>query len=75
MPGEVGDVGFKQAMQHKWVALDKSGGQPLVVRKVECIVDRAAQVLGAVAAAGGSSDGLAAADLDALKKRKLIKPE
>ena len=32
-PG-VGDVGFKQAMQQKWVGVDKSGGEPLVVRKV-----------------------------------------
>lgn len=34
MPGEAGDVGFKQAMQLKWLALDKSGGEPKVVRKV-----------------------------------------
>lgn len=32
--GGVGDVGFKQAMQQKWVGIDKSGGEPLVVRKV-----------------------------------------
>jgi phenylalanyl-tRNA synthetase alpha chain len=31
---EVADVGFKQAMQQKWVALDKSGGEPRIVRKV-----------------------------------------
>lgn len=36
LPGEVSDVGFKQAMQQKWVALDKSGGEPRVVRKVRC---------------------------------------
>jgi hypothetical protein len=34
LPAEVSDVGFKQAMQQKWVALDKSGGEPRVVRKV-----------------------------------------
>jgi hypothetical protein len=31
---EVADVGFKQAMQQRWVALDKSGGEPRIVRKV-----------------------------------------
>ena len=25
--GAAGDVGFKQAMQQKWVAIDKSGGE------------------------------------------------
>ncbi len=40
MSGEAGDVGFKQAMQQKWLALDKSGGEPRVVRKVEVISDR-----------------------------------
>ncbi len=34
LPGEVGDVGFKQSMQLKWLALDKSGGEPRIVRKV-----------------------------------------
>lgn len=34
LPGELGDVGFKQAMQQKWMALDKSQGEPRVVRKV-----------------------------------------
>lgn len=32
--GPVGDLGFQQGMQVKWVALDKSGGAPRVVRKV-----------------------------------------
>ncbi len=34
LPGEVGDIGFKQAMQQKWLAMDKSGGEPKIVRKV-----------------------------------------
>ncbi|KAJ9505578.1 hypothetical protein QJQ45_024303 [Haematococcus lacustris] len=34
-PGEVGDVGLKQAMQAKWVATDKSSGELKVVRKVQ----------------------------------------
>lgn len=32
--GAVGDVGFKQAMQQKWLAMDKSSGSPMIVRKV-----------------------------------------
>jgi len=32
--GSIYDIGFKQAMQHKWITLDKSGGAPMVVRKV-----------------------------------------
>jgi hypothetical protein len=34
LPADVSDVGFKQAMQQRWVALDKSAGEPRVVRKV-----------------------------------------
>lgn len=47
--GAAGDVGFKQAMQSKWVAIDKSGGEPRVVRKVDSIHDRVLEVLAAVA--------------------------
>lgn len=47
--GAAGDVGFKQAMQSKWVAIDKSGGEPRVVRKVDSIQDRVLAVLTAVA--------------------------
>ena len=31
---EVSDIGFKQAMQQKWLATDKSSGAPRIVRKV-----------------------------------------
>jgi hypothetical protein len=31
---DVGDVGFKQAMQQKWLGTDKSSGAPMIVRKV-----------------------------------------
>jgi phenylalanyl-tRNA synthetase alpha chain len=69
---EVADVGFKQAMQAKWVALDKSGGEPRVVRKVDVITDTTRQQLAAVAA----GQELPKAEADALqKKRKLIKLE
>ncbi|KAL4438203.1 hypothetical protein ABPG77_010564 [Micractinium sp. CCAP 211/92] len=71
--GAAGDVGFKQAMQSKWVAIDKSGGEPRVVRKVESVQDRVLEVLTAVAA--GKESGASDAELAALKKRKLIAVE
>jgi hypothetical protein len=37
VPGEVGDVGLKQAMQAKWLATDKSTGEVRVVRKVRVV--------------------------------------
>ncbi len=37
LPGEAGDVGFKQAMQQKWISMDKSSGVPMIVRKV-CVL-------------------------------------
>jgi phenylalanyl-tRNA synthetase alpha chain len=86
--GPAGDVGFKQAMQSKWVAIDKSGGEPRVVRKVDSIEDRVGQLLAAVASSssggsGGGGDGSAAAapggaseaELAALRKRKLVVAE
>ena len=32
--GNIGNVGMGQAMKLKWIALDKSSGQPVVKRKV-----------------------------------------
>ena len=47
--GAMGDLGFKQAMQNKWVALDKSGGgEARVVTKVPAVEDRVHQVLEAI---------------------------
>lgn len=50
LPAEVADIGFKQAMQQKWVALDKSGGEPRIVRKVRrpAILGTGRQVVSAV---------------------------
>ncbi|WIA08468.1 hypothetical protein OEZ85_007905 [Tetradesmus obliquus] len=69
LPGDVSDVGFKQAMQQRWVALDKAAGEPRVVRKVDSVTDGAQAQLAAVAA----GNELPKAEADALKKRKLIK--
>lgn len=71
LPAEVADAGFKQAMQQRWIALDKAGGEPRVMRKVDSITD-AVQALLADVAAGRV---LAASDAEALKKRKLVKQE
>ncbi|KXZ54325.1 hypothetical protein GPECTOR_5g409 [Gonium pectorale] len=72
VPGEAGDVGFKQAMQQRWLALDKAAGEPRVVRKVDSIEDRTQALLADVAA--GREIPKAEAD-NLAKKRKLIKPE
>lgn len=72
LPSEVSDVGFKQAMQQKWVALDKSGAEPRIVRKVDAITDTAQAQLVAVSA----GQELPKAELENLqKKRRLIKLE
>lgn len=71
LPAEIVDVGFRQAMQQRWVATDKSGGggEPRVVRKVEAIADALQGQLKALA--GGGT--LPQSDLDTLtKKRKLL---
>ena len=81
--GAAGDIGFKQAMQSKWVAIDKSGGEPRVMHKVDSIEDRVGQLLAALASSSSSGDGSAAAapggaseaELAALRKRKLVVAE
>ncbi|KAF8072572.1 Phenylalanine--tRNA ligase alpha subunit [Scenedesmus sp. PABB004] len=70
LPPAVSDVGFKQAMQQRWVALDKGAGEPRVVRKAGDVPDATRALLADVAA----GRELAKADAEALqKKRKLIK--
>jgi phenylalanyl-tRNA synthetase alpha subunit len=68
--GEAGEIGFRQAMQFKWVGIDKSGGAPLVVRKVEAVQDAVLPLLEALAA-GAPPPGASPADLQSLAKRKL----
>lgn len=72
--GPAGDLGFKQAMQLKWVGIDKSGGEPRVVRKTEAVQDRVHAVLQALDERR-QDVGASEAELQALKKRKLIAPE
>mmetsp|Transcript_40269 Transcript_40269/g.89432 ORF Transcript_40269/g.89432 Transcript_40269/m.89432 type:complete len:496 (+) Transcript_40269:146-1633(+) len=71
LSADVADVGFKQAMQQKWLATDKSGGEPKIVRKVDSIEDKTQLLLKEVE---GGKD-ISKADAETLKKRKLIKPE
>ena len=72
--GEAGEHGFRQAMALKWVAMDKSDGQPKVVRKVDSIQDKTLEVLKALDAGKEPEGGLPAAEVTALTKRKLITP-
>ncbi|KAK9830129.1 hypothetical protein WJX72_009917 [[Myrmecia] bisecta] len=69
--GAVGDVGFKQAMQQKWLALDKSGSEPKVVRKVASIQDSVQELLVAIAKKQ-LPPALTEEVVKALKKRKLV---
>lgn len=69
--GPAGDVGFKQAMQQKWVAIDKSAAEPVVVRKAESISDRVLEILTTVSSQGTDPDA-SQAELQALSKRKLV---
>lgn len=66
--GSVADIGFKQAMQQKWVMVDKSGGAPVMVPKVDMVEDTALHMLKAVES-GKELDSKSAA---ALAKRKLV---
>ena len=69
----IGDVGFKQAMQSKWLGMVK-GAEPRVERKVDAIQDVAQGYLAAIAS--GDASGVPQKELDLLiKKRKLVKQE
>ncbi|KAF5837016.1 hypothetical protein DUNSADRAFT_4989 [Dunaliella salina] len=71
VPADVADIGFKQAMQQKWLSMDKSSGAPQIVRKVDAVEDKTQQLLQAVA----EDKEISKPDAEAAKKRKLIKPE
>ena len=69
----ISDIGFKQAMQQKWLAMEK-GEVPMVVRKAEAVEDTARKYLAAINA--GDVASVPPKELDALvKKRKLVKQE
>ena len=69
----ISDIGFKQAMQQKWLAMEK-GETPMVVRKADSVEDVAKGFLAAINA--GDVASVPPKELDALvKKRKLVKQE
>lgn len=37
--GSVGKVGFSKAMSAGWLVMDKSGGKPVIKRKVDSVQD------------------------------------
>ena len=66
----ISDIGFKQAMQQKWLAMEK-GETPMVVRKADSVEDIAKGFLAAVNA--GDVASVPPKELDALvKKRKFV---
>ena len=69
--GKVGDVGFRQAMQQRWVAIDKSSGQPVVMRKVETIEDKAVAIMRKIQD-NPNNPGIEQGDIQQLAKRKLV---
>jgi len=69
--GKIGDVGFRQAMQQKWVSIDKSSGQPVVLRKVETIEDKAVALMKKIQDNPNNPD-IEQGDVQQLSKRKLV---
>jgi phenylalanyl-tRNA synthetase alpha chain len=70
----VSEVGFKQAMQSKWLGMVK-GAEPRVERKVDAVAEDTCQVQLALVKSGRASE-IPAKDLDVLvKKRKLVKQD
>lgn len=72
--GFAGDLGFRQGMQLKWVAIDKSGGEPLVVRKVDSIVDKVLPILENLAS-GSDGNNYDQKEMQALSKRRMVTVE
>lgn len=69
--GEKGELGFRAAMQTKWLALDKSSGAPIVTRKVASVVDSVFNQLSAIAQ-GSKESGPSDPAATALSKRRLL---
>uniref|UniRef100_A0A7S0YCZ8 phenylalanine--tRNA ligase n=1 Tax=Polytomella parva TaxID=51329 RepID=A0A7S0YCZ8_9CHLO len=71
-PGEVGEVGYRQAMQNKWLSMDKSGAEPLIVRKIDSIEDKVQSLVKEM----HEGRDISKADLETLtKRRKMVKLE
>eukprot|EP01025_Chloroclados_australasicus_P025698 TRINITY_DN2563_c0_g1_i14.p1 TRINITY_DN2563_c0_g1~~TRINITY_DN2563_c0_g1_i14.p1 ORF type:complete len:538 (+),score=63.98 TRINITY_DN2563_c0_g1_i14:117-1616(+) len=70
--GEIGQIGFKQAMQQKWISLDKNNGKQIIRKQAPTIQDIVQQQLQDIIE-GKEVDKKQLEILQ--KKRKLIKPE
>ena len=68
--GELGKVGFSKAMSAGWITMDKSGGKPMIKRKVDSIDDVVKHNLEHIVA--GDDDKVTDKDKTEYKKRKLI---
>jgi len=68
--GALGKVGFSKAMSAGWIVLDKSGGKPVVKRKVAEIEDVIKQHL--LQVKNGEGDTIPEKEKAEYKKRKLV---
>jgi len=68
--GSVGKVGFSKAMSAGWILLEKSGGKPLIKRKVETIEDVVKNHLKLLEA--GKDEDIDEKAKSEYKKRKLL---
>jgi phenylalanyl-tRNA synthetase alpha chain len=68
--GAAAKVGFSKAMSSGWLAIDKSSGQPKIVRKVATVNDEVQKQL--VLVTKGQGDTLPEKTRDDFKKRKLL---
>ena len=68
--GSIGKVGFSKAMSAGWITIDKSGGKPVVKRKVDSIADNVKSHLELVKS--GKIDEIDNKARDDYKKRKLL---
>ena len=67
--GDIGKIGFSKALTAGWIVLDKSGGKPVVRRKVDSIDDVIKKNLGLILAGSGE---VTDKEKQEYKKRKLI---
>lgn len=63
-------VGFSKAMAQGWIVVDKSGGKPIVKRKVDSITDTVQEHLHQIQ--NGNMNGITDAIRSDFKKRKLL---
>lgn len=67
--GKIGDIGFRQAMQQKWIGIDKSSGQPMLTKKVDDIEDKTLLILKSI---HEHADSVEPNEFQQVSKRKLV---